>query len=486
MKYKLRILNLEDNQGDSELVRVTLAREGIDCDLVRVETKADFVAAIERGGFDLILSDYLLPSFDGLTALKIATSRCPEKPFIFLSGAIGEEIAIETLKSGATDYVLKDKLSRLPGAIKRALLELEEQTRRRQAEQELEKYRKHLEEMVRERTAELHKVNEQLQLELSDRWKLEEKLRTASMTDELTGLLNRRGFLTFAQKQWGMADRQQRNFSVIYMDLDEMKKINDEFGHKEGDQALTDISNILKKTFRASDLIARIGGDEFTVLITEPRGSAIESTVARHIEDNLRIHNEQTEKKYKLSVSMGIVHYDPLQPCSIEELLDRADSLMYEHKQHRGLTREMLPSATGRKKQDRTHERYETVNGPPAELSIAGSVVIKNISVSGISVKTSQRLTKNAIYKIRMLSGRGEELPLQGMVVWSSIGKTPEKEDNAPQYEAGLRFIDMNDGLICSLKNLIGMIADSPGSLVLKKTDGDAADGLVESPTVSS
>jgi len=360
MNHKLRVLNLEDNQGDSELVRITLAREGIDCDLVRIETKADFVAAIERGGFDLILSDYLLPSFDGLAALNMAKARCPEKPFIFVSGAIGEEFAIETLKNGATDYVLKDKLSRLPGAIKRALLELEEQTKRRRAEQELEKYREHLEEMVRERTAELNKVNEQLQLELADRGKLEEKLRTASMTDELTGLLNRRGFLTFARKQWGIADRNQRNFSVLYLDLDEMKKINDEFGHRGGDQALIDISDVLKKTFRASDLIARIGGDEFTVLITESRGSSIENTVARHIEDNLRIHNEQTEKGYKLSVSMGIVHYDPLQPCSIEELLDRADALMYEHKQHRGLTRDMLPSATGRKKQERSHERHET------------------------------------------------------------------------------------------------------------------------------
>ena len=486
MNHKLRILNLEDSRDDSELVRATLAREGLDCDLVRVETRDDFVAAIERGGFDLVLSDYLLPSFDGLAALDIAKARCPEKPFIFVSGAIGEEFAIETLKSGATDYVLKDKLSRLPGAIKRALLELEEQTRRRQAEQELEKYREHLEEMVKERTAELNKVNEQLQLELADRGKLEEKLRTASMTDELTGLLNRRGFLTFAQKQWGIADRNQRNFSVLYLDLDEMKKINDEFGHREGDQALIDISNVLKKTFRASDLIARIGGDEFTVLITGSRGSSIENTVARHIEDNLRIHNEQTEKGYKLSVSMGIVHYDPQQPCSIEELLDRADALMYEHKQHRGLNGEMLPSATGRKKQERAHERYEIDSCPTTELSIAGSVVLKNISVSGISVRTSQRLTKNAIYKIRMLSTRGDELSLRGMVVWSSIGKAPEKDDNGSQYEAGLRFIDMNDGLTSSLEDLIKMMADSPGFLTLKETEGDASDGLVKSPKASS
>jgi PleD family two-component response regulator len=201
MKHTLRILNLEDAEDDSELVRMILGREGIECELVRVETREDFGAAIERGGFDLILADYSLPSFDGLSALKIAERKCPGVPFIFLSGAIGEEFAIETLKRGATDYVLKSNLSRLAAAISRALLEVEEHTKRRQAEKELERYRKHLEEMVRDRTAELKKVNEQLQLELVARKKLEEQMRTASITDELTGLLNRRGFLIFEEKQ---------------------------------------------------------------------------------------------------------------------------------------------------------------------------------------------------------------------------------------------------------------------------------------------
>ena len=116
-----------------------------------------------------ILADYSLPSFDGLSALNIAKRKCPRVPFIFFSGAIGEDFAIETIKKGATDYVLKDGLSRLPAAINRALLEVEEHTKLRRAEKELEQYRKHLEEMVRDRTSELKKVNEQLQLELVPR-----------------------------------------------------------------------------------------------------------------------------------------------------------------------------------------------------------------------------------------------------------------------------------------------------------------------------
>ena len=300
--------------------------------MVRIETREEFVAAMERGGFDLILADYSLPSFDGLSALAIARKTRPEVPFIFVSGAIGEEFAIETLKSGATDYVLKDRLSRLPTAIERALKGAEERIKLRQAEEALKRSHEELERNVEDRTAELVRTNEILQAEIVERKKLEEKLRAASITDELTGLLNRRGFLAIAKKQVEIAKRDKRNFSILYLDLNEMKKINDEFGHKEGDQALLDIATVLKKTFRVSDSIARMGGDEFIVLITEPHSSTIEKTVAQHLHDNLRIHNEQTEKGYRLAVSMGMAHYDPERPCSLEELLARADELMYEHK----------------------------------------------------------------------------------------------------------------------------------------------------------
>jgi two-component system cell cycle response regulator len=448
MKHKLRILNLEDNQDDSELVRMGLAREGIECDLVRVETREDFVAAIERGGVDLILADYSLPSFDGLSALDIAKQKCPAVPFIFLSGAIGEGFAIETIKSGATDYVLKDGLSRLPVAIRRALLEVEEHTKLRQAEKELEQYRQHLEEMVRERTTELNKSKERLQRELVDRGKLEEKLRTASITDELTGLLNRRGFLIFAERQRNIAKRDKKNFSLLYPDLDEMKRINDEFGHREGDRALVDISTILKKTFRASDIIARIGGDEFAVLITEPGSPSLEKTVAGHIRENLRIHNEQTEKGYRLSLSMGMVHYDAEHPCHVEALLDKADVLMYADKRQRGRERETIPSEAGGKKEGRVCERYETSAGIPAEITVPGNAVVKNISASGVALRTSQRLTKSTIYKITLWSAEGKELSWRALVVWSSLmGKVSEKDKGESYYEAGMRFIEPNKQL---------------------------------------
>ena len=138
MKSSFRILYLEDDRADVELVRAKLEDEGFTCDIIHVETQADFVATLNNGGFDVILADYRLPSFDGLTALSIARERTPEVPFIFLSGTMGEELAIETLKKGATDYVLKQRLSRLGPAIRRALEEAEEHLERRKAENTLE------------------------------------------------------------------------------------------------------------------------------------------------------------------------------------------------------------------------------------------------------------------------------------------------------------------------------------------------------------
>src|SRR6202162_3449816 len=126
MKSLLRILHLEDDPRDAELVQETLANDGISCHVARVETEADFVASLEQGGFDLILADYTLPSFDGLSALKIAQQDWPHLPLIFVSGTLGEEVVIEALKIGATDYVFKTRLSRIVPSVQRALREAEE------------------------------------------------------------------------------------------------------------------------------------------------------------------------------------------------------------------------------------------------------------------------------------------------------------------------------------------------------------------------
>ncbi|MEB3291796.1 MAG: PAS domain-containing protein, partial [Synechococcales bacterium] len=136
---QLRFLLLEDNPLDAEAVRVTLVNGGIEPEIVQVETRSDFIAALEGDRFDLILADYALPGFDGLTALDLAIDLAPETPFLFVSGGLGEDLAIEALKHGATDYVLKQNLQRLVPCIERALREAQEAQRLQHLELTLQK-----------------------------------------------------------------------------------------------------------------------------------------------------------------------------------------------------------------------------------------------------------------------------------------------------------------------------------------------------------
>jgi len=140
MKSPLRILHLEDDPDDAVLVQSTLKAGGIACATTRVYNHNDFVVALERGGIDMILSDFSLPAFDGFSSLEIARTHCPNIPFILVSGTLGEELAIDSLKRGATDYVLKERLSRLVPAVHRAMQEVKERVERKLAEKKREEY----------------------------------------------------------------------------------------------------------------------------------------------------------------------------------------------------------------------------------------------------------------------------------------------------------------------------------------------------------
>lgn len=135
MKKALRILNLEDDEKDAELNEAMLSARWPQCELLQVDAREDFITALEQEDIDLILSDYTMPGFNGMEALALARERRPEVPFLFVSGTIGEDTAIEALKNGATDYVLKHRLMRLIPAVDRALRESEERAERERAEQ---------------------------------------------------------------------------------------------------------------------------------------------------------------------------------------------------------------------------------------------------------------------------------------------------------------------------------------------------------------
>lgn len=137
MKTPLRLLHLEDNPVDADLILSTLAEGGIICDAQRVEARAEFLAALKQGGFDMILADYSLPTFDGISALSLARDLQPDVPFLFVSATLGEELAIDTMLRGATDYILKQRLGRLVPSVQRALRELDARQERKRAEEAL-------------------------------------------------------------------------------------------------------------------------------------------------------------------------------------------------------------------------------------------------------------------------------------------------------------------------------------------------------------
>ncbi len=170
--------------------------------------------------------------------------------------------------------------------------------------------------------------------DITDRVRLEEQLRALSNIDPLTGLLNRRGFLTSAHQQLSLAQRTKREMSCFFLDLDGLKAINDAQGHMEGDQALMDVARILEKTFREPDIIGRYGGDEFAILAVEAKGRSA-SAIASRLTSNLNAHNKSKRKERKLSFSLGVANFNHGKNATIQNLIDEADELMYKNKSKR-------------------------------------------------------------------------------------------------------------------------------------------------------
>lgn len=183
--------------------------------------------------------------------------------------------------------------------------------------------------------------------DITERIKFEDELRRLSLVDELTGLHNRRGFLTLVQQQMKLANRNHESIHVLFIDVDDMKFINDFYGHESGDKALQEVAKILKACFRDVDILSRLGGDEFAVVLIQAKESGIE-VIKNRLQERVNVSNSETTNPFKLSISAGIVHYDPTNPYTIQELIAEADREMYKQKKskknHKSFNRNKVES----------------------------------------------------------------------------------------------------------------------------------------------
>ena len=245
----IRVLIVEDSSDDAELVCRELKDGGYDVTSTRVETAEGMTQALENDTWDIVISDYVMPRFDGRTALDTLKTSGLDIPFIMVSGKVGEDVAVEAMKAGASDYLIKDNLLRLCPAVKREIKEAAERRGGREAREAL--------------TSELELTNA--------------RLEELVITDPLTEALNRRGIQRALGQELDRMTRSGESLVAILIDCDDFKTINDGLGFAVGDALLTALTKSLRSGLRSGDHLGRVGGDEFLVLL--PDTSVAEGTV---------------------------------------------------------------------------------------------------------------------------------------------------------------------------------------------------------------
>ncbi len=247
---------------------------------------------------DVLLLDLGAQQKQGRAVVQAARAAMPDTPMVVLAEIEDQLLAVEALRLGAQDFLARENLA--GAALVRAL---------RYA---IERHR-------------LHK-----------------NLQSLSLTDDLTGLHNRRGFLALAEQHLRMIQRKGAAL-LIYLDLDDLKLINDSYGHLEGNRALIVTANVLRACFRQSDILARLGGDEFCVLMTDA-GEDTTHQVRRRLLERTDFINALSSWRFRLSLSVGIVDVPPVQQLSLDQLLRIADTQMYEEKRNKQLRRVESPA----------------------------------------------------------------------------------------------------------------------------------------------
>ena len=284
----LRLLLIEDSENDARLVVHELTCAGFTVTLERVETADALAAALERERWDLAIADYTMPQFSGTAALQLLRQYDPDMPFIFVSGTIGEDIAVAAMKTGAHDYIIKGHLKRLGPAVQRELREAESRVSRKRAEARLE-----------------HMAYHDSLTDLPNRVLLHDRLQQAILT----------------------AQRDRESLSLLVLDLDGFKAINDSLGHHAGDGALQEVAARLQARLRDVDTVARLGGDEFALLLprTDANGAIL---AARKLLLDLGRPLVVEGHQAFIGASVGIACF-PDHGANPDALLQRADIAMY-------------------------------------------------------------------------------------------------------------------------------------------------------------
>jgi len=291
--------------------------------------------------------------FDMFSREHAEQALADEQQIIRTGQPVFEKEEKETWPDGRENWVLTTKLPLMDeeGNIIGTMGISHDITERKRTAEELDHHRVHLEKLVTERTAELARANKLLERDIAIRKVVEQELtlkaqqlvkvnaelESLSLTDDLTGLYNRRGFRALADHRIRLASRTGDAFSIVFVDLYGLKQINDRFGHQAGNLVLIEAADVLRAAFRSSDIVARLGGDEFAVFIAETG----EDEIARRMQQRFDHRNSVTNHPYQLSFSAGIVSWQPGEDTNVDRLLGRADSLMYQQKQKKRSSRSL-------------------------------------------------------------------------------------------------------------------------------------------------
>ena len=288
----IKVLLVESDRDYLDELRERLGdvRSGSGIDLEWVGELSQALARLTQGGIDAVLLDLELPDSEGMVTFERMYAFAPDVPIIVLTDIADEEVAMSTVQGGAQEFLVKDEL--VPTVLARSVR---------------------------------HAI---------ERHRLLSALRSLSLIDDLTGLYNRRGFADLGEQYLKLARRTARGVTMVFLDLDRFKTINDSLGHHVGDRALMKVADILRATFRRSDIVARLGGDEFAVLALEASGESAELLLDR-LRERFSEFNRTSREPYQLAVSIGMARHDGDSRIRLEDLLAEADNAMYEEKRGR-------------------------------------------------------------------------------------------------------------------------------------------------------